>query len=103
MLSQRYVDLLDCSELIQDLRHYSVDINEIANANEKAIKHSFTLIKEDKPNTSREKDSQSSHQEKQFNQVRLLELVNSNNTHFSPIEKVLLLSCLSTKSLSLLT
>lgn len=52
MLSQRYVDLLDCSELIEDLKTYSTQINELIGANESAIKSSLGSIANDNSSLS---------------------------------------------------
>ena len=37
MLSHRYVDLLDCSDLIEDLTHYTNQINKISQVNSMSI------------------------------------------------------------------
>ena len=48
MLSHRYVDLLDCSELIENLKHYSNQMSGIAERNAKNIKNSLEFISEKK-------------------------------------------------------
>jgi len=48
MLSHRYVDLLDCSELIENLKHYSLQMSGIAERNAENIKNSLDFISEKK-------------------------------------------------------
>jgi hypothetical protein len=94
MLSQRYVDLLDCSELIQDLKKFSFDINEIANSNERAIKNSYEIIKENKPNGQKEEKGIRNSVSLNLNKMFFLEMMNRHSSRFAPIEKLFLLSSL---------
>ena len=48
MLSHRYVDLLDCSDLIENLKHYSNRMSGIAERNAENIKNSLKFISEKK-------------------------------------------------------
>jgi len=48
MLSHRYVDLLDCSELIENLKHYSLQMSGIAERNAENIRNSLDFISEKK-------------------------------------------------------
>lgn len=90
MLSHRYLDLLDCSELIENLKHYSQEMSGIAERNAQNIKNSLDFISEKKsaPPKTTEKKKISNLDKCILLQTKALELGNRNLEFTTFTEKV---------------
>jgi len=90
MLSHRYLDLLDCSELIENLKHYSQEMSGIAERNAQNIKNSLDFISEKKsaPQKTAEKKKISNIDKCILLQSKALELGNRNLEFKTFTEKV---------------
>lgn len=89
MLSQRYVDLLDCSELIQELKKYSSQISDIAKSNENAIKASLDAVTQ---SSSKVQEKHERELRKSINYQFLMELIARSSSGLSFVEKITLLT-----------
>jgi hypothetical protein len=88
MLSQRYVDLLDCSELIQELKKYSSQISDIAKSNENAIKASLDAVTQSSSNVQ----EQVRELRRSISYQYLMEIIARSGSILTFVEKIRLLT-----------